>query len=226
LENPKTIIACVRTGSKYPVAYVHRLRAMVRRYFVHAHRFVVLTDKPNELAGYETVAIGDHRLIGWWGKMKLFDTSWRAGARVIYFDLDTVVIGDITPLERTADKDGFAICGNFTRAAGHASYPCRYGSCVMTMGRNFGDDVWRGFEPDAQEWMRRCAQYGDQRVIELLHPRATLLQDVTPPGFFMSYRDLDLHPDRAPRGCSVIAFGGMRKPDNCDVSWVKQAWAA
>lgn len=67
-------------------------------------------------------------------------------------------------------------------------------------------------------------KYGDQKIIETLVPMATLLQSVTPKGFFLNKRKLPEHPTQAPPEASVVVFGGNEKPHNCKVEWVKKAW--
>jgi hypothetical protein len=212
------IVACVRTGTKYTADYVYKLKAMVARYL--PHRFICLTDRPQDLPDVETVNIGSHGLQGWWGKMCLFKPSWRLDERVLYFDLDTVICGDLTPL--AALDVEFSICGNFTRAAGFTDYPCRYGSCAMNISPGFGADIWEKFLANADAHMRNACHYGDQKVIEELAPAATILQDVTPPGFFLGYRDI---AETKPNGCSVVVFAGRSKPHSCETTWIREAWA-
>lgn len=217
------IVACVRTGTRYPVEYVYKLKAMVARHLPVFHSFVCLTDRPGDLnvnfKGIEIVAVSG--LPGWWTKMKLFDPLWgRIGERLIYFDLDTVICGDLLPLINLDVE--FGICSNFARAAGNKTWPCRYGSCVMTIGPKFGADIWRTFNADRFGIMSRAGHYGDQKAIEELIPVATLLQDVMPHGYFLGYRDLKA---AKPPGCSIVVFAGNSKPHNCAEKWIADEWA-
>ena len=89
------IVACVRTGQKYGIEYVTRLRSMVARHLPQPHRFVCFTDYPNELPiDMETLPVSPN-LPGWWAKFHVFEPTWRAGEHVVYLDLDTIIIGDI-----------------------------------------------------------------------------------------------------------------------------------
>lgn len=215
------IVACVRTGAKYSTDYVLRLEAGVARHMPRPYRFVCLTDRPDDFVGVRTADISATGLKGWWGKMALFDFAARQGERIVYLDLDTVIVGDLSPL---ADLDvEFGICGNFTRASGNTKYPCRYGSCVMTIGPAAGDSIWTGFRKAQGRLMAEAGTYGDQHAIERLAPSATLLQDVLPPGFFLGYRDL---AEARPDGCSLVIFAGNAKPHNCDEKWIREAWEA
>lgn len=218
------IVACVRTGTKYSVDYVARLRAAVDRHLPVDHRFVCLTDRPYEVSrvGIDAVDISLYGLPGWWGKMTLFQKGWRIGETVLYLDLDTVVVGSLFPLAAlTLD---FGICASFTRAAGIMTWPCKYGSCVMVIGSTVGSHVWDMFTYDRDAWMETYRKTGDQHLIENAMPDATLLQEVLPAGFFLGYRDLPKHEAEPPLGCSIVVFAGSHKPDNCQVPWVRSAW--
>lgn len=212
------IIACVRTGNKYPVDYVYKLKAMVERHLSIHHSFICLTDRPQDLEGVETVKISDPDLIGWWGKMTLFEFSYYSDEQILYFDLDSVICDDILPLAIL--KTDFAVCANFTRAAG-IDWPCSYGSCVMSIAPGFGEEIYHGFMAKKKEWMDKAGRYGDQRAIELICPDADLLQDVLPKGFFLGYRNIT---EKKPEGCSVVVFAGIHKPHNCEQKWIKDEW--
>lgn len=212
-------VACVRTGQKYSVGYVLKLAAMCARHLSQPHRFVCLTDRPGDFSGIETVDVSPTGLRGWWAKMALFKLAAESTDRILYLDLDMVVCGSLDPLAGLEVE--FAVCANFTRAAGNLKWPCRYGSCTMILAPGFGADVWSRFEEDRDALMMKAGNHGDQMVIEWLHPTATLLQEVLPPGFFVGYRELsNVKPD----GCSVLVFAGSRKPHECEVEWVKEAW--
>ena len=205
-----TTIYCVRVGLKYGPHYVERLRNMVRRYTDAP--IVCLTDQPDSIEGVEMVQVTG---TGWWAKMHLFNPAIRG--KGVYFDLDTVLCGDIAPL---LDYDGpFAICANFTKAV-TKSYPCRYGSCVMAFPEGFGQDIFDAFMADHDEIVAHCPK-GDQQAIERLYPDAVYLQDVMPPGFFVGYRHFGKQP---PAGASVLIFAGNKKPHNTPYRWIKELW--
>lgn len=214
------IVACVRTGDKYSTDYVYKLRDMVKRHLKMEHEFVCLTDRPKELLGVGVINISSYKLAGWWGKMYLFELFWRASEKVLYFDLDTVICGDITELAKL-DID-LGICGNFTRAAGNLSWPCRYGSCCMVIGKNLSSYIWDVFCKNKNMMMASIGHYGDQKAIEEIYPSATILQEVLKPNFFVGYRNLT---DKKPDDCSIVVFAGSHKPDNCEHDWIKKEWA-
>lgn len=218
------IVACVRAGDKYPVEYVTRLRDMVAKHLPLAHHFVCLTDRPNDLNRFlvSSLDISKFGLYSWWAKMALFTVDWRRQQRVLYFDLDTVIVGDLSPLARLDIE--FGICANFTRAAGHLHWPCSFGSCAMIIGPSLDGTLFENFWKDRQTIIERAGKYGDQKAIEDLAPDATLLQPLLPKDFFLGYRDLPSWPDAPPKDCSVVVFAGKSKPHNSSNKWVKAAW--
>ena len=225
-------VVCVCTGAQYSVEYVLRLRAGVESNLTGPYTFTCVTDSqvtafalPSDI---RVVNIASYNLPGWWAKMALFLPEVRGGmdGPALYFDLDTVIAGDLDPLARAAFALPFSTCANFTqirqrRQNQAVTWPCRYGSCVMTFPARYGVDVYKGFEAYSGSWMEKAGRYGDQAVIEALVPDAELLQDHLPRGFFLHYKDLtDAQPDAA----RVVVFGGRNKPHNTKTAWVQRLW--
>lgn len=93
-------VACVlKSGGDFKPVDVERLRANVAQHILTEFKFVCLTD-----IGYaeeETLPLL-HNLPGWWSKMELF----RLQGPVLYFDLDTVIVGNIDKLVDTVQRVG------------------------------------------------------------------------------------------------------------------------
>jgi hypothetical protein len=93
------IVACVyRTGGAYTAEYVERLATGVATHATKPYRFVCFTDSTEKLA-CETIPLTDD-LPGWWSKLEMFKSYM---GRMVYFDLDTMIVGNIDPL---LDYDG------------------------------------------------------------------------------------------------------------------------
>lgn len=213
------LFACVCVGDKYPPHYVRRLKAGIARHYPGPHEFVCLTDElRNYGPGVTPFVIRGHGLSGWWAKLALFLPEWRKGALVVYLDLDSVIVGDLTPLVQV-DSD-FAICASFTRAINPA-WPCAYGSCCMVLGPDLNGHIWQAFQADRDGLIGRAGKFGDQKAIEELVPDSDLLQPMLPKGFFLGYRDLN---GTRPSDTSVVVFAGSHKPSNCPFTWVTDAW--
>lgn len=76
-------------GDKYPPDYVYRLKAMIERSLTVPFFFVCVTDQ--DLEGIHCIEpICDYH--GWWQKLSLFEI---ADGPSLYFDLDTVIVGNI-----------------------------------------------------------------------------------------------------------------------------------
>ena len=212
---------CVRVGEKYDWEYVRRLANMVHRHYDGEYRFCCLTDNPQGCP--VTPIVLENPLPRWWSKLYWFNPSQRQddGYPSIYIDLDTVICGSLNPLVEVARQHLFAICENFTKLNGHPTWPCNYGSCVMTLtpgqssiytkiGREFAHgDVFERYP------------HGDQQLIEAVYPNATYLQDVLPPGYMIGYRDF---PDKKPDNVSLLIFAGSRKPHTCNIDWIREEW--
>ena len=92
--------ACVIHGNKYDWCYVERLYNMVKRHSTRPVRFHVFTE-PNR-------SVPDHMIKhvlqdwpgiagpkkSWWYKMQMFEPG-RVTGRLLYFDLDTVIVDNI-----------------------------------------------------------------------------------------------------------------------------------
>lgn len=144
------VVACVlRGGGAYDPRYVVNLRNMVARHLPHPHRFVCFTDLsakatllPLAHADVETIPLL-HDWPGWWAKMEMYDPRWPFG--VLYFDLDTLIVGDLTDLwEYSGDR---AALGDFYK-------PDRMiGSGVLSWRRGKMAGVWRAFTEDPERNM-------------------------------------------------------------------------
>lgn len=206
----RVTFACVRVGTKYSEDYVQRLKRMIALHYPGDFNFRCITD------------VEAQGLTKWWAKLVLFSPQARGDMRTVYLDLDTVIVGDLSPIVQW-DGD-FAVCENFTRLAGHSTWPCAYGSCAMSFAPGWGQPVFDEFMAHKDALMQDAWRYGDQMVIEKLVPNATLLQSVLPPGFFLNKRDLPKYPDAPPPEASIVVFGGAERPDNCKTKWVQEAW--
>ena len=111
-------IACVlKSGGVYKPAHVEHLRLSVDLFAqkwkrTREFKFACLTDDASLLDAIPRIEF-DGRLLGaipllnnwpgWWSKLELF-RAFPQGEHVLYFDLDTEIVGDLTPIfERVMD---------------------------------------------------------------------------------------------------------------------------
>lgn len=205
-------IYCVRTGDKYPVEYVHRLRGMIDRHLPVGvtYTFTCVTDAPREVECDTLPAT----LPGWWAKLELF----KLRRPLIYFDLDVVVTGDLGPL---VDWDGFGIINDWNEVgyeapdgAGKIVTPM-FNSSVMRLTGEEGH-VWDSFTPEV---MRRFRRGGDQRWVTARMPGARTF----PAEWFASYKWGGCEAAPPPDALAVV-FHGYPKPHEFTSGWVADNW--
>jgi hypothetical protein len=189
--------------------YVSVLADMVKRSLHTPYRFICYTDDPEGLApGIEARAIPDG-LTGWWAKLFLFAPGqFPEGERVIYIDLDSVILGG---MEEIAKYNGeFCILRDFYRPDG-------YGSGLMAWRSGFGAHIWQSYEaagfPDIPG--------GDQAWIERHVQGADLWQDVFP-GRVRSYKSECRNG--VPDGTWIVCFHGQPRPHDCNDPFIDQIW--
>jgi hypothetical protein len=212
-----SVYCVLRQGGGYDPSWVAKLKRGVEKHLPIPHRFVCLSDVP---VPCERIAL-KHDWPGWWSKVELF----REGVvdpPALFFDLDNVVIRDLTPL--TDLPYDFAMLRNFTDAQ-HAS------SCVMWFGAAAPAHVYEKFAADPQGWirwhkqMRKGGYLGDQAFIADAVGSHLSLIDI--PRFTVaSYRYDLMKRGKIPAETVMIAFGGPIKPDTVPPQkWLEEAWA-
>lgn len=154
----------------YPLQYVSRLRSMCLR-FAPPHIFYCLTDRPGELpAGIEPIESARRRKnapFAWWKKLELFPAPELKHGRILYLDLDTLVVAPLAPIIEISQLFALAPhAGNFQPKDGRKVVH-RYNSSVM---------VWHGGTLDQlyNDWDTSHARrlWGDQDWIGERCPEA------------------------------------------------------
>lgn len=208
-------IVCVKVGTAYGAEYVNILRDMVLRNLPEGYpgQFECFTDDRTGLDPAIVVRDVPYDLTGWWAKLWLFKYGhFNDNDRVLYFDLDTVIVG---ALDAIVKYDGlFAILRDFYRPDGLQS-------SVMAWKANTCGFIWDWWDssmrprPDGgdQEWIERCAAEGF---------RVDIWQDLYPKAFVSFKAECQPMP---PRGAKVCVFHGQPRPHNCEVDWVAGVWA-
>jgi hypothetical protein len=215
---PLTVACVLRSGGLYDARWVQALKVQLERHLPPApdqaaHRFVCLSDLP--VAGVEVLLLR-HDWPGWWAKIELFRFGLFDGP-VLYLDLDTLAIGDLSDLG--AWRGGFAALRNWNSPDG-------LGSGVMAWSPSPNTaSIYERFAVDPQRVMDGWRD-GDQAFIgDVLGtgPEIVRLQDLLP-GQIASYK-LDHCHTQAPAGTRLCVFHGKPKPHNCG-GWAQAAWEA
>lgn len=157
-------------------------------------RFVCLSDIT--VPGVETLPL-EHSWPGWWAKMCMF--SPRVKGDILYFDLDTLILGSLTEI---AKVDRLTILRDFYRPHGLQS-------AMMYLPEADRAEVWNAFAANPAAAMMSCARGGDQEFLERFYlNRAARWQDVVP-GQIVS---LKVHcKSGVPAGTRVVCAHGKPK---------------
>jgi hypothetical protein len=194
------VASVLRTGGPYTLEYVRRLRDGVARHLPVPHRFTCLTDAETE----GRVAL-QHDWPRWWGKIELFRPGlFPARSLVLYLDLDTVVVGDLSFL---ADYNGEgAVLADLYRSRDGM---IGSGALLWRAGATWTQRVWEDFTRTPERIMQRHAARMDKY---LLGHMAGLqrLQDLWP-GRFVSYKK-HVKGRGVPKDAAVICFHGKPRP--------------
>lgn len=220
-DKRKVTFCCVNSGNYCGrgAEYVNTLFDMVQRNLPSGmiFRFVCLTDDPEGLdKRIETLAMPPE-VKGWYGKLYMFKRGLFAdGERVVYLDLDTLIIGKLDDL--VAYDGQFGTLEDFY-------YPERLGPAVISwQAGSYAASIW-------EEWVAEGMpknRMGDLWWLNNLDQgrfakRADRLQRLIP-GMFASFkRDCAPYP---PKGTKVVCFHGRPRPHEAAEreEWVAMGW--
>lgn len=210
-------VACVlRSGGIYDAKWVRKLRDGVARHLTMPHRFVCLSDVgvPCERIALKT----DWR--GWWSKIELFRHGLFDGP-VLYFDLDTVIVGSLDAI--AAYPHLFTMAHEFYRPHLLCSTAMAWTGDYSFIHRAFAaDPVVIAAKYDA---VTPDDRVGDQAFIEdcLKGRKVDTFRDLFGERSIASYK---VHACQAapPADAAAVAFHGRPKPHELNTGWVPQAW--
>ena len=163
-------VACVlKSGGIYDATWVTRLEASVARHLSIAHRFMCLSD----------VDVPCERI--WWSKIE----ALKLDGPVLYFDLDTTAVGDLTDIAVAAIRHPFVMLRDFARLGDGLGSGVMAWNATDATAAAFHDIFAR--DPDG--WRERIGGRGDQGFIEDIADLSgiTRWQD-TVPGQIVSYK--------------------------------------
>jgi hypothetical protein len=163
--------------------------------YAPGHEVIVLSNVA--VPGIRTIPL-KYDWPGWWSKLELFRPDIEGD--LLYFDLDTVVRGN---LDDILAVDRLTICRDFFKPHGVQS-------CMMFLPAAERADVWRHWRPELiQEYKRKGV--GDQAFLESLWlGKAQRWQDVVP-GQVVSYK-AHCKNKGVPEDARVICYHGRPRP--------------
>jgi hypothetical protein len=106
----KITVMCVRFGTGYGREYVEKLRNMVSRNLTVTYEFVCLTDDNHPIEGVRSIVQKNAQYRKqWWHKLHMFDPDLPLSGRILYFDLDVVIVKCIDKLVSNIGNNFFGI---------------------------------------------------------------------------------------------------------------------
>lgn len=176
-------VACVwvEANVPYSLEYVTKLRDMVRRNLREEHEFVVFTDRPEKAGAFRTMPVQRPPIgrAGWWSKIELFNPAHDICGRVLYLDLDVLIIDGLDEIVNFPAEFALVPDGGTFRGRGHLRVVKKYNSSVMVWddrARPKLERVHRAFGKDVVSRL-----WGDQDLIgEMLPYEETMPSDWFP----------------------------------------------
>lgn len=194
-------VTCVCWGDKFSDDYILNLKSMVERNTTINHEFVCLSDR--DIPGVKTKRLfpGYH---GWWNKLQLFHAGWGFNERVVYFDLDTVIVNNIDwLLEYNGTFMGIEDLGCINAHQPHLKNVLQTG--VMSWNYSMNHKIWDAFIKNPQSTLRFR---GDGEFLQwLIPPYARDLLQSLYPDRLKSYK-YQVYDEGVTDELSVVCFHG------------------
>lgn len=188
-------VACVlKASNDYDAEYVERLRDGVKKHLKEPHRFVCLSDVEVPCERIEL----KHDWPGWWSKIELFRPD--IDDDLLYFDLDTLIVGDLSDIAKVRH---LTMLADF-----FADYPA---SGVMYLPWFERGEVWRKWIKDPRAHMVEQGGHGDGGFLrKVWGNRPARWQDEVP-GQIVSYKK-HVRGRGLPDDARVVCFHGQPRP--------------
>ena len=212
----KLVIICVlKSGGDYGLAYVNKLKHMLIRHTTLPYEFICLSDL--EIPSYlcKSIKLQDG-LPGWWSKIELFREELIDADRIVYFDLDTVILDNIDELLK---RDEYFI-GLKPFNQKRRKNPYLFGSGIMSW-ENDGmlSFIYEEFRKYMAQWFK-----GDQEYIaRKLDEKGILLSfwQSLVSGVYSYKRQCK---EALPEDAKIVCFHGHPRLPEVKKQWVKENW--
>lgn len=223
-KKPLKIALVYRAGGDYTPNDVKTLVAQLPK----GTEIICLTDAPFVMDRVTCIPLTTpyQGMRGWWAKIDLFRPDITDD--LLYFDLDTVITGDIKKLLKTTG-DQMVMLTDFY----HPQYLM---SSVMFIPNSAKAQIWNAFWKEPQRHIAECtvtAKWGDQGFIRGVIGDCLHWQDLYP-GWFVSYKADIVKVGESrwaterysrgdgtlPAGARVVVFHGNPRPHESGEPWL------
>jgi len=197
---------------EYTRDWVRKFRRMVGEALPHAE-FRCLTNVGIE--GVETIPL-KHEYPGWWSKVELFRPDLPVEGRLLYLDLDTLIVGDLTELTLFESTPAFMPPSykiHSTQEVGGEDVVNVYNSSVIVWNKGQGTELYEHFDSIKMNSLR-----GDQDWFGYISPHYSTL----PTKWFSKLRYCKKGP---PGECKIILCMPWKNETAANrFDWVNEIW--
>jgi hypothetical protein len=211
-----TVAAVLRSGGDFDATWVEKLERSCFEKIREPHRFVCLTDLKVGGSWIDWRPL-EHTWPGWWAKIELFRPDlFQKGEPVLYFDLDTIVVRDVSHLSGTIDCDLVLLRDFYRLQAG-------WGTGIMGWTAGSLGQIYETFKASPRTFISKYRS--DQDFIKMLVPPSWIRfwQDEYPDQF-VSYKIHCRERGVFPPTAHVVCFHGRPRPTEIFGDWVQEYW--
>lgn len=194
-------VACVmRSGGDFTPEHVWLLKRGVNEHLQDPFEFRILTDCSFAGQAGRALRCG---YPGWWSKLELFAPWNQVLGDVLYFDLDTMIVG---PLHDLATAGWLTVLRDFYK-------PSQTASGMMFLPAAERPFVWERWAADPIGSMQRFVRGGDGAFLNAIwsERQLTYWQDAYP-GQVVSYKVHVRPSGQVPPGARVVCYHGRPRP--------------
>lgn len=194
-----TIATVLKCGGEYTTYHVEVLKRSIEKYITSEYKFICLTDASS--GNFEKIKL-ENNWPGWWSKIELFKLK----GPVLYFDLDTIIVGNLASIVEVAKNNKFSILRDAYQGKKN---PNAMQSSVMGWNSDMST-LYNEFKKDDKQIIKTL--HGDQTFIgNFLDPKTvTFFQDVLN-DTLLSYK-VDVMGKPLSSRTSVVFFHGLPRP--------------
>jgi ubiquinone/menaquinone biosynthesis C-methylase UbiE len=215
IDKSIAIVCVLKSGGDYDLDYVKRLRNMVNRHTSKNYDFYCFTDTIIDSSICKSI-----RLINnynrWWSKIELFRKGLIEAKRLVYFDLDTVILDNI---ENIIESNSNFVALKPWNPKNRSNGLCASGM-MSWINNGMFNFIYKQFRAvDIVKYSR-----GDQEYISHM-----LNKKNVHPIFFQDEKEGIYSYKRncrrfLPGNAKIVCFHGRPRPRDTNVKWVIDNW--
>lgn len=214
-------IICLYHGNAYDIEYVKNLANGVHRNLKEEYRFTIFTDRKDqqeELCQFGNVVLMPQFNFNraWWNKMWLFSKESGLSGKVLYFDLDVILLNTIDKFIPMGDS--LRIIHDFNRSNVGLHFQGS-NSSIMSWDHEQFRYLWDRFKANMTNYTRRMR--GDQDFIQLNVPNKLWYPDNWAISYKWEYLKRKLYNEVE---TSVLVFHGKPKQTEINDKKLLDIW--